>query len=256
MIGQVIEELERQDHLEETIVVVTSDHGESLGEHGLWEHNHMYQDNLRVPLIVRWPRGLPRGQSIDGIVDSIDLMPTLIDLMGLEALTHVSELPGDADREERVHVLDGVSLLPRIRGETDSVRRYSFAENGRYRSIQDERYKLIVRRELLEEGAWEAMLTAEPERWNEPAFQRPRFFDLGADPGEFTNLFTSAYDEHAERIRAYFDQLVSWSETMPVRSDRMMESERDREAQAALMEALGYGGGVGDVEEEEEPDAD
>jgi arylsulfatase A-like enzyme len=238
MIGEVVEELRRQGVLDDTIVVVTSDHGESLGEHGLWEHNFMYQDNLRIPLLLRWPDGLPQGAVVEGLVESIDVLPTLTELMGLEGLTHASELVPDAGLDEQRNAIDGVSLLPRIRGEVDVVRPYSFAENDMFRSIQDERWKLILRSEHTSAEGFEEALGLEEGL-------RPRFFDLVQDPLELDNLFLSAYDEHQVRIGELRALLHAWSESMPIRDDHTRSSARDLETQRALFKALGYGGGVG-----------
>jgi len=219
--------------LRETIVLVTSDHGESLGEHGLWEHNNMYQDNLRIPWIMRWPVGMPRDVRVEGIVDSIDMLPTLCDLMGLEP-------PEDPDLEPELARLDGVSALPLVRGEVESLRRFSFAENNLYRAIQDGRWKLVVRKELCAQGGWERMLTAAPAERRERWAQRPRLFDLELDPLELENLFES----RPERARELFDELQAWSGAMPIGDHMIRESARDLEAERRMLQ-LGYGGGVG-----------
>lgn len=242
MIREVLVALEEKGVLDDTIVVVTSDHGEALGEHGLWEHNFMYQNNLRVPLLLRWPRGVPQGVVVDGIVDSIDLVPTLLDLMDLAPLPHVSGLAAGASDEERNEVIDGVSLVPLIRGEVDAVRPHTFAENGRYRAVQDGRYKLIVRHAQLDEAGWEAML-ATPADQRHLHTEAPRFFDLEADPDELENLFEAAYDAHAARIDALRRALREWSDSLPIRTDQVIRSDRDLEAEAARMRALGYGDG-------------
>lgn len=245
MIGEVVEELRAQGVLDDTIVIVTSDHGESLGEHGLWEHNFMYQDNLRIPLLMRWPGGLPQDHVVDGLVDSIDVLPTLTELAGLEALPHALDADSDADPVDRV---DGLSLVPRIRGEVSKVRDFSFAENVFYCSIQDDRYKLILRWEqVTPEGFVEAHQAEDTSR--------PRFFDLEVDPLELDNLWDSAREEHMERIERMRGELQSWSESLPIRADLVRTSARDAESQKALFDALGYGGGVGTEEEEEDEPA-
>jgi arylsulfatase A-like enzyme len=249
MIGTVLDELRDEGVLDNTIVVVTSDHGESLGEHGLWEHNFMYQDNLRIPLVMRWPAGLPQGKSVAGIVDSIDLVPTLTELMGLASLTHADELAPDASHSSRMDAIDGVSLLPRIRGDVDHVRRFSYAENGRYLSIQDESWKLIVRREQVSAEGWQAMLDASGGDAAEPELERPRFFDLKADPLELNDLYGSELEEHRQKVEALAVLLRVWSASMPIRDDLLRSSHRDMEAEANALDALGYSGdGVGDMD--------
>ena len=242
MIQQVLDALEEQGVLDETIVVVTSDHGESLGEHGLWEHNWMYQDNLRIPLIMRWPEGLPQGVVVDAITDSIDLFPTLVELMGLEPLRHADSLEVEAPFQERIDSIDGRSLLPLVRGEVESVRTHSFAENGRYRSIQDDRYKLIVRHAQLTDEGWEEMLST-PAADRRGDTETPRLFDLSADPLELDNLFESDPEAHAARMGELRASLREWSDGLPIRTDQVIRSDRDLEAEARRMQELGYGDG-------------
>src|SRR5262249_50818224 len=69
-----------------TLVVVTSDHGEGLGEHGEDEHlMFIYDSTLRVPLLISWPGELPAGARIAGQFRSVDLLPTVVELLGLPA---------------------------------------------------------------------------------------------------------------------------------------------------------------------------
>ena len=82
-LGRVLAELERQDVLDDTIVVFLSDHGENLGAHGLWHKMVAYEESVRIPLIVRWPARIAAGQRLDAPVSLIDLAPTLAGLAGL-----------------------------------------------------------------------------------------------------------------------------------------------------------------------------
>ena len=85
MLGELFEGLERAGVLEGAIVVLTSDHGEEFQEHGQWLHgNGLYEETLRVPLIVRAPGALP-GRRIARPVSLLDVAPTLLDLAGLQA---------------------------------------------------------------------------------------------------------------------------------------------------------------------------
>ena len=245
MIGDVLDELERQGVLDDTIVVVTSDHGESLGEHGLWEHNFMYNDNLRIPLLMRYPRGLPQGKVVEGIVDSIDMVPTLTDLMGLEPLPHEDDLEDGASNAERMKVIDGTSLLPLVRGDEARVRLFSFAENGRYCSIQDQKWKLIIARKQLDAEVW-AKMKETPRDSGEHALEKPRFFDIAGDPLEENDLYETALEEHAETVESMWMVLRGWNNEMPHVDIPM--SDRDLESMATHLKALGYGSGVGDTD--------
>lgn len=83
-LNDLLRALERGGLGERTAVVVTSDHGEALGEDGRASHGHLYESNLRVPLIVSLPLPASRPQEIEAQARLIDLFPTLLDLAGLE----------------------------------------------------------------------------------------------------------------------------------------------------------------------------
>jgi arylsulfatase A-like enzyme len=97
----------RERGLEEsTIVVLTSDHGEMLGEHGLVNHRYLYEENILVPLIIADPGGRGAGRVIPDQVRSVDIVPTILELAGLTPA-------GELDGRSLVHLLDGLpSALP------------------------------------------------------------------------------------------------------------------------------------------------
>jgi arylsulfatase A-like enzyme len=83
-IGRLLGELERRGHLRNTIVVITSDHGEHFGEHGLFIHrNALYREGVHVPLILHWPKKIPAGVRITQPVSNASLPATLLDLLGV-----------------------------------------------------------------------------------------------------------------------------------------------------------------------------
>lgn len=83
-IGRLLDALEETGQADNTVVVYTADHGEMLGEHGLWRKSTFYEHSARVPLIVRWPGVIPPGGRVPEAVSLIDLTATLIDLAGAE----------------------------------------------------------------------------------------------------------------------------------------------------------------------------
>jgi len=84
-IGRFVEALRQKDALDDTIVVFTSDHGESLGEHGEATHAvFIYESTVHVPLILRYPRKLPAGKIYPGPAQLVDVMPTILGLLGVE----------------------------------------------------------------------------------------------------------------------------------------------------------------------------
>lgn len=103
LIGSLIKSLEKSGLLDSTLIVFTSDHGEEFLEHGRLEHNGIYREVASVPLILRLPGLLPAGRRIKQLVRTIDIMPTILELLGIPSLT----------------TIQGVNLLPAIREDRD-----------------------------------------------------------------------------------------------------------------------------------------
>lgn len=237
MTGELIQALEDAGVLDNTVVIVTSDHGEELDDHGLWEHNHMFNTNLRVPLIVVAPGRLPKGALVEELVESVDLLPSLCELLGLE-VPHEERPDGEGRNYGEV---DGKSFVGLAHGRVEALREVSFAENGLEMSAQDREWKLIVRAADLSQETLESIATHEVY----PA----RLFHLAKDPHELRNVFASERG-HAERL---FEHLRAWDESMPIPRHSISQSERDREQEARRLAELGYGAGVGDGVERATP---
>jgi choline-sulfatase len=133
------------------LVVYTSDHGEMLGEHGIWEKQKFYEASARVPLIVRWPRRFAGGRVVRENVNLCDLFATLCDLAGLPAP------PG----------LDSRSLAPLLRGEGAGWDDETVSQFGRR--------NLMIKRGALKYQYYGPEM---PEV----------LFDLARDPGETTDF--------------------------------------------------------------------
>lgn len=227
MIGDVIGELERLGVLEDTLVIVTSDHGEDLGERpGYWEHNHMWQTNLRVPLVMSAPSRLPAGVRVPALVDTVDLLPTVCDLLDLE-------LP-DQDPEDPRSLVDGRSALALIRpGGPLAIREHSFAENALYSAVQDLEWKLIVPRNPPHD-------LLSPERPIEDVLDPAhpvQLYHLASDPHETTNRIREP--ESAEVALRLQRALRAWSDALPIPESEVFLTARDHEHER-LLRSLGY----------------
>jgi len=157
-LGRVLDRLREDGQLDDTIVVVTADHGESLGEHGEKTHAvFVYDATIRVPLILRYPRLLPQGVVYEGAVSSVDLVPTLLAALGLPG--------GDAT--------EGVNLLPALRGKEPPPRRSQYCES----LLSEVGFGMAPLHALRRDGL--KYIRA----------PRPELYDLRADPKELVNLF-------------------------------------------------------------------
>ncbi len=133
-IGEVLSGLEERGLADGTMVVVLADHGEELLDRGGIGHgSSLYDELLRVPLVIRFPGSTPAGLRIDEPVSLVDVLPTLADYCGLE-------MPAD---------LAGRSLLPLVRGEVSPGRRPIYSE-----AIHGSRYQQSIRM-----GEWKYIVT-------------------------------------------------------------------------------------------------
>jgi arylsulfatase A-like enzyme len=199
-LGRMLAGLEERRLRASTLIVVTSDHGEELKDHGHWSHGHsVYDELLRVPLIVTGP-GVPAGRRIRELVQLIDVAPTILDVAGIP----------------RPEVFEGESLLGLITGERE--------ERLEGKAIFT-RTTLRPRKAVVIEDRWKCIFK------EGGAIE---LYDLEDDPGETRNL---AEVEH-ERAAALFARLRSWMDGAGGTrgAPRMELSEDDVEA----LRALGY----------------
>jgi len=158
LVGRLDAALERLGLRKDTLLVVTSDHGEGLGEHGEEVHGYfVYEATLRVPLLARGP-GVPPGTRVRTTFRSVDLLPTLLDVLGV---------PPPAGAR-----FSGRSLAGPLRGGPEPASEPTYAE-----SLTP----------LLHYG-WSDLRTLREGRWKYIQAPRPELYDLRDDPGERRNL--------------------------------------------------------------------
>ncbi len=194
-LGVLVETLKRKGLYEETLFVLTSDHGESFGEHGINGHGGTpFDEQMRVPLILKFPQSQYRGQN-SGLVQHIDLAPTTLQF------TKSVDLPAS---------FQGVSLLPLLqRGRR--MNDFAFCETQlapkvpRSFAVRSDRFKYIELRPgrfSLEEWKKEKE-SLWPESW---IACKPRLlFNLEKDPEEKTNLAS----EEPRRVKRFHSQVQS-----------------------------------------------
>jgi arylsulfatase A-like enzyme/Flp pilus assembly protein TadD len=203
-IGRVLDELESLGLYDSSLIVITSDHGESLGEHGETTHAYfVYQSTMRVPLIVRAP-GNVAGREVAEAVSVTDIVPTVLGALELESKGPLSGVDltnhlWARDVESRERPIYGESVVPTVFG------------GNALRSIVH--------------GKWHCI-------WS----KRPELYDLSSDPGEVHDRAV----ESAEQAGALYDALESMLSS-PRQGD-VPEPQTDPEARERL-ESLGYVGG-------------
>ena len=152
----VLRALDRSGRADDTIVVYTADHGLAVGQHGLLGKQNLYDHSVRVPCILRGP-GIPSGRSVDSLVYSYDLFPTLCDLAGVA-------IP---------HTVESESLAPLLWGKRSAVRGSAYAA---YRHIH----------RMVRSGDWKLICYRAEE--NGSGVDRIQLFNLKDDPWETCDL--------------------------------------------------------------------
>lgn len=201
-IGRIIDVLEENGLLEETILIFTADHGSMMGEHGWIEKwGHFYEQVVRVPLLIHIP-GLPSNGRVErSLVESIDILPTILDAAGLE-------IPPKAQ---------GRSLMPLLRGEASLHRTDVFSEwfaGGLLTSpcvmIRGGRYKMCL---YPDQASIEKRLPLDHLARFTDVFDSPaidgELYDLESDPWELNNRWDDP--SFADIQRQLADRITAWS---------------------------------------------
>lgn len=131
-VGFFLDQLKALGRLEDTIVVVTNDHGEEINDHGSWGHGwSLYEEMIRAPLLIHYPALFPKATVIDTITEHIDLAPTLVEALGLPPMRGT----------------EGTSFLSALHGSVAQEPRYaiSISDNGK-RAILIGNWKLEISR--------------------------------------------------------------------------------------------------------------
>lgn len=186
--GRVIEVLKESGQYENTVIILHADHGLPVGDHGLLGAGCRFYDcYTRVPLVLAWPGRFERGVRAEGLVELVDLAPTLLEIAGLprgEGMHGKSLVPELTGRADAGHIKEGV------RGEYyGSFNRLDGTQAGTYATMwREERWKLVV---------YHGMEIGE-------------LYDMEQDPGEFENLWDSP--AHAQikcrLMKACFDRCM------------------------------------------------
>jgi arylsulfatase A-like enzyme len=207
-IAPFLNELRSSERNEDTLLVLTSDHGEELLEHGGWDHGFtLYDDQIRVPLLVRLPYARGAGRHVSRAANLIDLMPTLLSAAG-------AKVPPGAEGRDLSSVLLGEGEEDGAAPSFATISTATKHREGVY-AVRTERYKLILDSETASAS----------------------LFDLAADPGEYRDL--SSKDEARVRVRE-LERLLSRHLDEARRAALRPESAPIPDALQRRLESLGY----------------
>ena len=167
-LGDIIQALEASGQADNTIIVYTSEHGEMMGDHGLFEKSVLYEEAARVPLLIRVPWLGAGQQFITGAIGQIDLVPTLLDLLG-------EPIPDELEGESKADVL---------RGETTLAGNDVFIEwNGPdARPIQLYKGGVPAEEWVQVKGAWRTIVAEGRWKLNLSTTDQCELYDLATDP--------------------------------------------------------------------------
>ena len=194
-VGRLLDLLEETGQRENTIVIFASDHGESLGDHGLRRKGcRFYEGLVRVPLVISWPGRFRQGLRSDALVELADLVPTLLELNGLPV-------------PQRVR---GRSLRPILEGRSDPHHHRDFVRSEYFCTLQGPPSRATMIR------------TRRHKLVSYHGHGLGELFDLEADPGEFDNLWDDpgSADVRSRLIRESFNASMIAADPGPPRTMR------------------------------------
>ena len=208
-LGRLFAFLEERDLVDDSLIIISSDHGESLGEHDYWfcHGESLNQELVHVPFVIRYPDGMSHPETrregnydrVSAVVSLLDVWPTVLEAFGLES----GPCPGTS------------LLAPRIDEDRIAVQMLEFEEETKkYRAINTLRYRL----QFVEDG-------------------RSRLYDLVEDPGATTDI-SSERPEVVKRLQARYAELLSRSGEEWIEG-RIRDMGRE---ELEIMRNLGYGG--------------
>ena len=207
-LGRLLSALEAQQLAQDTLVVATSDHGEGLGEHREDEHMLLvYDSTLCVPLVLRWPGRLPAGARVSGQFRAVDLLPTLLDLLGLPPVA-----------------TSGASRAPQLRKGASIPESEAYAE-----SLYGEVHY-----------GWAPLRTLRARGFKYLEAPRAELYDLRADPRETHNRL----QDLAGTAQAMRDRLRTYDTGGPVPSSQSVDPETAERLAALGYVADTFSGGT------------
>lgn len=213
LMGQLLDWLDQNDLTDDTLVIFIGDHGESLGQHRENTHGFfIYDATMHVPFLLRTPyRQIRHGQRVHAQVRTVDLMPTILDLLGMQSPKEVQ----------------GTSLVPLIEGASNDLGLIAYGESYYPRNHY----------------AWSELKSARDGTFHFIDAPRPELYDIATDPNETENL-ASRRAGTVQQLKSDLDEMVSQYSAEGIEDKGPQSLDPDTQAQLA---ALGYIGGASKV---------
>ncbi len=190
IVRPIYELLQNENIYDNTLIIVTADHGESLGEHGIFGHGlQAFEQLIRIPFVLKMPKQRGKREDISSLVQTIDIMPTILDISGILV----------------PHTAQGKSLLPLLKNTDMVLNEYVFGENHNSAYIRSEKWKVFYN--------WQKDKKGERS-------ENAVLFDLFNDPAELQDVKGShldvyhemkeKLDKHLKNLPRYVDREFSF----------------------------------------------
>jgi len=199
-VGRLLDYLEANDLMENTIIVYTSDQGFYLGEHGWYDKRFVYDESFKTPLLVSWPDKIKAGTRSDALVQNLDFAQTFLEVAGV---------PSPAD-------MQGESLVPLLTGNTEKWTRdavyYHYYEYpaehmvNRHYAIVTKEYKLI--HYYFVEDQWELIDRVKDPQELKNVYDDPAYAAIRADLHQRLEDLRIKYKDNSELSQGYIDKLM------------------------------------------------
>jgi len=189
-IGVILEALKETGRDKDTMIVFTSDHGEMVGDHGILGKTVMYEESVRVPMLIALPESTDQTR-VSGNFSHIDLVPTLLDLMD-------EPIPDHLQGVSRKEVMEGGSTLD----ENDIFIEWNGAD-GHPRPGEAEVNPAMA-------APWRSVITADRWKLNLSAVDQCELYDLNTDPYEMTNQYD--YLDVQDRVNDMTGRIKAWQD--------------------------------------------
>lgn len=215
-VGELYKYLEENALLDNTVIIYTSDNGFYLGEHGWFDKRFMYEESLRIPLIIRYPGQVKAGSVNTSFVQNIDFAPTFLSIAGIKQPTYMTGLPltklfgGKTPKNWRTDIYYHYYDYPVVHlvRKQDGVRnsRYKlihFYGKGGSKAASENKYQLVPG---TNENQWFQSMLKSGYYTDDPDIDYNELYDLKNDPQELHNLYGKpGYEKITNQLKKRLD---------------------------------------------------